>query len=120
MSQGQVQVQRIKVIGNAVAGRITVQEAAEYLSLSERQVKRLKRSHVEEDGGWVKHGNEGRSPSNAVSAETRQRVAELARGKYAGFNDSHLHEKLTEVEGLVLSRPSVHRILREAGIKSPQ
>jgi transposase len=118
LSQGQVQ--RIKVIGNAVAGRITVQEAAEYLSLSERQVKRLKRSHVEEDGGWVKHGNEGRSPSNAVSAETRQRVAELARGKYAGFNDSHLHEKLTEVEGLVLSRPSVHRILREAGIKSPQ
>lgn len=36
LSQGQVQ--RIKVIGNAVAGRITVQEAAEYVSLSERQV----------------------------------------------------------------------------------
>ncbi len=47
-------------------------------------------------------------------------MAELARGKYAGFNDSHLHEKLTEVEGLVLRRPSVRRILREAGIRSPQ
>ena len=118
MSQGQVQ--RIKVIENAVAGRITVQEAAGYLNLSERQVKRLKRAHAEEDAGWVKHGNEGRSPANAVSAEKRQRVVELARGKYAGFNDSHLHEKLTEVEGLVLSRPSVQRILRDAGIKSPQ
>jgi len=116
----QEQVQRIKVIENAVAGRITVREAAEYLNLSERQVKRLKRAHDEGDAGWVQHGNQGRSPANAVSAATRQRVEELARGKYAGFNDSHLHEKLTGVEGLVLSRPSVQRILREAGLRSPQ
>ena len=116
----QEQVQRIKVIENAVAGRITVPEAAEYLNLSERQVKRLKRAHDEGDAGWVQHGNQGRSPANAVSAATRQRVEELARGKYAGFNDSHLHEKLTGVEGLVLSRPSVERILREAGLRSPQ
>ena len=47
-------------------------------------------------------------------------MEELARGKYAGFNDSHLHQKLTEVEGLALSRPSVQRILRKAGISSPQ
>jgi transposase len=116
----QEQVQRIKVIENAVSGRITVGEAAEYLNLSERQVKRLKRSHDEADADWVQHGNQGRVPVNAVSAGTRQRVEELARGKYAGFNDSHLHEKLTGVEGLALSRPSVQRILREAGISSPQ
>lgn len=114
------QVQRIKVIENAVEGRITVRVAAEYLNLSERQVKRLKRAHDEGDAGWVKHSNEGRLPLNAVSAETRQRMLELACGKYGGFNDSHLHEKLTGVEGLVLSRSSVRRILREAGLKSPQ
>jgi len=33
-------MQRIKVIENAVAGKITVREAAENLNLSERQVKR--------------------------------------------------------------------------------
>jgi transposase len=116
----QEQVQRIKVIENAVAGRITIREAAEYLNLSERQVKRLKRAHDEADASWVQHGNRGRSPVNALSSETRQQVEELARGKYAGFNDSHLHEKVTEVESLVLSRPSVQRILRKAGIRSPQ
>ncbi len=36
----QQQMQRIKVIENAVAGKITVREAAESLNLSERQVKR--------------------------------------------------------------------------------
>jgi len=116
----QEQVQRSKVIENAVAGRIRVREAAEYLNLRERQVKRLKRTHDEGDSSWVQHGNQGRSPSNALLAKTRQRVEEFARVKYAGLNDSHLHEKLTGSEGLVLSRPSVQRILREAGISSPQ
>lgn len=45
---------------------------------------------------------------------------ELRRGKYAGFNDQHFTEKLVEVEGLELSRETVRRILREAGIRSPR
>ena len=83
----QDQLQRIKVIENAVAGRITVSEAAEYLNLSERQVQRLKSVHNAEDASWVYHGNQGRNPHNAPTSETRQKVEELARGKYAGFND---------------------------------
>src|SRR4026207_1891861 len=44
----------------------------------------------------------------------------LRRGKYEGFNDQHFTEKLAEVEGLRLSRETVRRILREAGIGSPR
>jgi len=116
----QEELQRIKVIENTVAGRISLKEAAEYLNLSERQVKRLKQAHDAEDVNWVYHGNRGRSPANALDGETRQQVLDLAQGKYAGFNDTHLHEKLTKVEGLKLSRPSVQRILREAKLGSPQ
>ena len=116
----QEELQRIKVIENTVAGRISLKEATEYLNLSERQVKRLKQAHDAEDVNWVDHGNRGRSPANALAGETRQQVLDLAQGKYAGFNDTHLHEKLTKVEGLKLSRPSVQRMLREAKLGSPQ
>ena len=116
----QKELQRIKVIENAVQGRLTVDEAAQLLQLSERQVKRLKSAYEQEDAGWVHHGNAGREPVNALDESLRQRVLDLARGKYAGFNDSHLHEKLTKGEGLHLSRPSVRRILRAAGLGSPQ
>lgn len=116
----QKELQRIKVVENAVEGRLKVAEAAELLQLSERQVKRLKRAYDIADVGWVHHGNQDRQPSNAISEEIRKRVVELACGKYAGFNDSHLQEKLVEIEGLKLSRPSVRRILRHAGIRSPQ
>ena len=45
---------------------------------------------------------------------------ELARGKYQGFNDHHLTEKLQEQEKIKLSREKVRRILRAHGIASPK
>ena len=116
----QKELQRSKVVENAVEGRLSVSEAAELRQLSSRQVKRLKQAYDATDAGWVHHGNQERRPSNAISEAVRDQVVELATGKYAGFNDSHLHEKLVKAEGLVLSRPSVRRILRQAGIRSPQ
>jgi len=94
--------------------------AAELLQLSDRQVKRLKQNYNPADAAWVHHGNQGRAPANAVPEDVRDLIIELAKGKYTGFNDSHLHEKLLKSEGLALSRPSVRRILRQAGIRSPQ
>ena len=116
----QKELQRIKVIENAVEGRMTVAEAGELLRLSERQVKRLKRAYRVGDLEWVHHGNSGRTPANAIRDELRAIVVDLATGKYAGFNDTHLHEKLVQKEGMSLSRQSVRRILRQAGILSPQ
>jgi transposase len=116
----QKQLHRIKVMENVVEGRLTIGQAAELLRLSSRQVKRLKRRCQAEDVGWVYHGNQARSPANILQESVREKVFELASGKYAGFNDHHLQEKLVQQEGLRLSRQSVRRILRSAGIASPQ
>ncbi len=66
------------------------------LQLSPRQVKRLKKRCRADALEWVYHGNQEKSPANRIEEETREQVAELARGKYAGFNDRHLHEKTGE------------------------
>jgi transposase len=116
----QKQLQKIVVIENAVAGRMGVREAAEALSRSERQVKRLKQRYQADNPAWGLHGNHGRAPANRTSMTIAQRVIELAKGKYAGFNDSHLSEKLAGEEGIALSRSTVRRILRSAGLRSPQ
>jgi transposase len=117
----QKQLQRIVVIENAVAGRVSVAEAAEALGRSERQVKRLKRQFDRSDSSWVLHGSQGRAPVNRTPEELRRRIIELARGKYAGFNDTHLREKLGREEAAIaVSRSTVRRILRAAGLRSPQ
>ena len=116
----QKEFQRVKVIENAAGGRVSVSEAARLLQLSERQVQRLKRRYEPDSVAWVQHGNRGRSMPWAVSAPQQQLILDLALGKYRGFNDSHLAEKLRDEEGLTLNRETVRRILRAAKLASPQ
>jgi transposase len=116
----QQELQRMRVIEKAVDGRLSVSEAACLLQRSERQVQRLKRRFQPNSADWVRHGNRGKPRSWALDSSLCQRVVALARGKYARFNDSHLHQKLIEQEGFSLSRESVRRILRKAKLASPQ
>jgi len=116
----QKEFQRVKVIENAAGGKLSVREASRLLHLSERQVQRLKRRYQPDSLSWVQHGNRGRSMPWAVSVPQKQLILTLARGKYQGFNDSHLTEKLHGDENLTLSRETVRRILRAAQLASPQ
>ena len=116
----QKELQRVKVIENAVSGRLSVSEAARLLQLSERQVQRLKRRYGPDGVAWVHHGNRGRPMPWALPPALRQTILELARGKYRSFNDSHLCQKLHSEEHLSVSRESVRRILRAAKLASPQ
>jgi transposase len=120
VTMSQKEFQRVKVIENAAGGRLSVREASRLLQLSERQVQRLKRRYQPDSVDWVQHGNRGRSMPWAVSLPQKQLILTLARGKYRGFNDSHLAEKLRDEENLAVSRETVRRILRAAKLASPQ
>jgi transposase len=120
VTMSQKEFQRVKVIENAAGGRLSVREASRLLHLSERQVQRLKRRYQPDSLGWVQHGNRGRSMPWAISVPQKQLIVTLARGKYVGFNDSHLTEKLRDQEDLSVSRETVRRILRAAKLASPQ
>jgi len=68
----------------------------------------------------VVHGNRGRPCKRKTKEKTIRQVLALARGKYQGFNDHHLTEKLKEQEKIELSREKVRRVLRANGIGSPK
>jgi transposase len=120
VTMSQKEFQRVKVIENAVGGRLSVREAARLLQLSERQVQRLKRRYRPDSIAWVQHGNRGRPRSWALPLPQKVLILNLARTKYLGFNDSHLCQKLNFDENLPVSRETVRRILRAAKLPSPQ
>src|SRR5665811_1834658 len=120
VTMSQKEFQRVKVIENAAGGRLSVREASRLLQLSERQVQRLKRRYRPDSLDWVQHGSRGRSMPWAVSIPQKQLILSLACGKYQGFNDSHLAEKLRGEENFAISRETVRRILRAAKLPSPQ
>jgi len=94
--------------------------AAGLLCLSVRQIKRLKKRMREDGEAALAHANRGRPSPRRLPDAVRQRIVQLSRGTYAGFNDHHLCEKLVEREGFSLSRETLRRLLRNNGLGSPR
>ncbi len=111
---------RLHVLTLLETRRITAQQAADTLGLTVRQVRRLRQTVRTRGPEGLTHGNRGRPSHNRCSAELRAQILALARGRYAGLNDHHLTEKLTTVDGLAVSRATVRRVLRAAGIAPPR
>jgi hypothetical protein len=114
------EARRVHVLTLLEGRRITPAQAAEALGLTPRQVRRLRAGLRHEGPVALVHGNRGRPAPNRLPESFRTQIVTLARGPYAGLNDHHLTEKLTTVEGLVVSRATVQRILRVAGVASPR
>ncbi len=115
-----IEQQRVIVLTQVREQRIDARRAAALLGLSLRHCRRLLAAFRREGPAALAHGNRGRRASNRVSASLERRIVRLARTRYRGFNHQHLTEKLAEDHRIVLSRPTVHRILLAAGIPSPQ
>lgn len=111
---------RVLVLNQLEAGVLSLEQAALLLGVGSRQIRRLRDQYHIEGAQALVHGNRGRRPRNAVDMEVADRVVQLATSTYQGFNQHHLTEMLAEREGLFLSRPTVHRLLRRAGVTAPR
>ena len=111
---------RLEVIQRVYRSELTVAQGALVMGLSERQCYRIKARVGKVGAKGVVHGNRGQPCKHKTEEETVKQIVELARGKYQGFNDHHLTEKLQEQEQIDVSREKVRRILRSHGIASPK
>lgn len=114
----QKEQRRLMVLNQVGEGTLVGWKAAVILGLSVRQVRRVMAGYRALGAAALVHGNRGRKPGHALDERVRQSVAALAGTTYAGFNTQHLTEMLSEREGIVLSRSSVRRILRERGLET--
>jgi transposase len=121
MSQGEMRVSqkelhRLHVVQLTLEGRESVGKGAKLLGISARQMKRLRRKMKERGAQGLMHGNCGKRSWNKTGSEIVEKVIGFARGRYQGLNDTHFAEKLREKEQLKVSRATVRRALRQAGI----
>lgn len=112
----QKELHRMHVVRLTLEGQESVGKAAKLLGISARQMKRLRRKMKERGVEGLLHGNRGKPPWNKTALEKIEKVIQLARGRYQGLNDTHLTEKLKEKEKISVSRPTVRRVLRGAGV----
>lgn len=82
------QWKRWDAVARLGAGKLTVQEAAQVLGLSVRQVRRIRQAVARAGRAGLQHGNAGQVPVNKLRATVRNRILRLRRTKYRDFNDA--------------------------------
>jgi transposase len=100
--------------------RLTQKEAASLLGLSVRQIKRLYRAYKAKGAKGLVSKRRGKPSNRRLDAGVAQQALDLIQEKYADFGPTLAHEKLTEVEGLSLSRESVRKIMIVEGVWKPK
>jgi transposase len=109
--------QRLYVLNHVLAGELTGEEAAAFLRVSVRTVRRLlARYRGPEGAAGLVHGNAGRVPANRIDDATRAQLVAFATTRYVDVNRAHLADLLAEREALEVPERSLRRILAEAGL----
>ena len=109
------EARRPGLVQAALAGKVTNAEAARALGLGVRQFRRLRAAYRRGGVEGLLHGNRGRPTHNRLSATDRDRIVTLINERYRGLNDSHLTEKLRELEKFDISRETVRRLRQAEG-----
>lgn len=85
-----------------------------------RQVNRLVAGYKEYGKEFFIHGNRGRKPKHALTAEFKDEIETLYTSKYFDCTYTQFTEYLAERESIFLSIQEVGQILREKYILSPR
>ncbi|WKL23697.1 ISNCY family transposase (plasmid) [Agrobacterium tumefaciens] len=109
-------LQRIEVLSKVISGRMTKVSAAHVLDLSERQVCRLLERIQTGGAASIRHKAIGRVSNNRISIGVRDYAIALVRERYADFGPTLATEKLTERDGLRVSRETVRGWMSDAGL----
>jgi transposase len=110
------ELSRVEVMARVKAGSLRLEEAAELLELSYRQVKRVWARYRGGGAKALQHRNCGRRSNRAHAAEFRRAVLNRVRERYADFGPTLASEHLASDDGLVIHAESLRRWMRETGL----
>ena len=102
---------RFEIIKDLIAKKIDGTEAARSLSLSIRQIKRIKAAVVTLGIAGVIHGNRGHQSHNKIDPEVLEKATEHLHKTYHDFNPLLAKEKLQELHNIDLGRETVRQLM---------
>lgn len=107
---------RYDIIRRLLRQEINGTAAARLLSLSIRQVRRLKAGVREHGAKALVHALTGMISNHRIPETERARIVQLLKRKYAGFGPTFAAEKLREIHGIRHDPETVRRIMLRASL----
>ena len=110
------EAQRYDIIKNLINKKLTGVQAAKQLSLSTRQVKRIKKKVKEKGLKGIVHGNRGKQGNNKLNQKLEEKIIKHIKKNYFDFTSVLIKEKLQETHNIKVSYSTVRRIMIQRGL----
>jgi Winged helix-turn helix len=110
------EIDRVHILRDVVAERITVREAAQLLRITRRQVFRLLKAYQTGGPAALVSRRRGRPSNRSYPAVLRSEVLALITATYADFGPTLACEKLAERHGIALGVETIRRWMVAAGL----
>ena len=111
---------RLKTIQSVVDRMARVDQAAQRLGLSRRQLERLVQRYKDDGVAGLVSRKRGRPSNHQLAPGIAERAIGLIRERYADFGPTLACEKLTERHGLTLGVETVRALMTAAGLWTPR
>jgi len=111
----QGELKRLHVIQKVLEGIVKQVEAAEILSLSGRQIRRIVKRIRSEGNRGIIHRSRGRPSNRRISHQIKERVITLYRTQYKDFGPTLASEKLLERNGIRINDETLRMWLLGTG-----
>ena len=120
ISMTEKELSRINIIQNLINGDINGTDAAKQLSLSVRQVKRLKSVVIQSGPEGLIHGSRGKVGNRKLNSKIIAKAKKYLKEKYYDFGPTFAAEKLEENNNIKLGKETVRGIMTEMGLWKPK
>jgi transposase len=112
----QKEVRRLKILHKVMEGEVTQVKASEVLGISDRQIRNILAKLREEGDRGIAHGNRGRISPRKMVSEQEDLIAEIVGRRYPGFGPTLAAEKLEECEKIRVSNEKLRQIMLAKGL----
>ena len=110
------ELNRVEVLAQVDDGRLTVDNAANMLVLTRRQVFRLLKLYRQDGTSAIRHKACGKPPNNRIHKAKRHYALSLIKENYPDFGPTLAAEMLAEHHGFKVSRETVRKWMSGAGL----
>jgi hypothetical protein len=105
------ELKKLKIIQQTIDKQITQETAATILGLSVRQVKRIVKKVRQSGDQGVIHQSRGKESNRKIPEAIKRHVLSLYMEKYHDFGATFACEKLSEVDGIDISKETLRKWL---------
>ena len=110
------ELNRVEVLAQVDDGHLSVDNAANLLDLTRRQVFRLLKRYRQDGASAIRHKARDNPPNNRIHHAKRDYALRLVKENYPDFGPTLAVEMLAEHHGFTVSRETLRKWIIEDGI----